>query len=102
MYARVARYEVDPARTSEAVDAFRDAAGQMADLPGLTAGYVLADDEDGVIITMTFWESRPAMDNSEMKASGLRQQAARSVDGEVVSVHSLEVTTEIGSAVQTA
>jgi heme-degrading monooxygenase HmoA len=101
MYARVARYEVDPARTREAVEAFRDAAGQLAELPGLTAAYVLADDEDGVVMTMTFWANRAAMDNSEVKASGLRHEAAKSVDGEVVSVHCLEVTTEIGSAVST-
>jgi heme-degrading monooxygenase HmoA len=100
MYARVARYEVDPARTGEAVEAFREAAGQLADLPGLTAAYVLADGEDGVVMTMTFWESRAAMDNSEVRASGLRHEAARSVDGEVVSVHCLEVTTEVGSSVR--
>ena len=101
MYARVARYQVDPARTGEAVEAFRDAAAQLADLPGLTAGYVLADNDDGVIMTMTFWESRAAMDTSEVKASGLRRQAAASVNGTVVSVHCLAVTTEIGSTVQT-
>jgi heme-degrading monooxygenase HmoA len=102
MFARVARYEVESERTDEALEAFRSAAMQLEQLDGLTSGYVLADGEDGVIVTITFWDSRKAMMDSEFKAAGLRQQAARSVNGNVVSVHSLEVAFEIGSAVKTA
>jgi heme-degrading monooxygenase HmoA len=101
MFARVARYEVKPERTDEAVDAFRDAAEQLEGIEGLKGGYVLADHEDGVIMSMTLWESRSAMDDSEVKAAGLRQQAAKSVDGAVVSVHCLDVSVEIGSSVGT-
>jgi heme-degrading monooxygenase HmoA len=101
MYARIARYDVEPDRTGEAIDAFREAVRQLEGLEGLKGGYVLADWEDGVIMSLTLWENRTAMDNSESKAGALRQQAAKSVDGVVVSVHNLDVPIEIGAAVST-
>jgi heme-degrading monooxygenase HmoA len=101
MFARVARYEVSPERTDDAVDAFREAAEQLEGISGLKGGYVLADPEDGVIMSMTFWETRQAMNDSEVQAAGLRQQAAKRVDGTVVSVHCLDVPIEIGSTVRT-
>ena len=99
MFARVARYDVKPDRTGEAVDAFREAVRELEGANGLKGGYVLADWEDGVIMSLTFWENRAVMDDSESKAAALRQQAAKSVDGEVVSVHNLDVPIEIGTAV---
>jgi heme-degrading monooxygenase HmoA len=99
MFARVARYDVEPERTGEAIEAFREAAGQLELLSGLKGGYVLADWEDGVIMSVTLWENRAAMDESENKAAALRQEAAKSVDGTVVSVHNLDVPIEIGAAV---
>jgi heme-degrading monooxygenase HmoA len=97
MFARVARYEVEPAKMDEAVDAFREAVTQIEGLPGLRGGSVLTDAEDGVIMSMTFWDSRAAMESSEVKAAGLRQQAAKQVDGIIVSVHCLDVVAEIGA-----
>jgi len=99
MYARVARYDVEPDRTDEAIEAFRGAVDELEGSEGLKGGYVLADREAGVIMSMTLWDSRTAMDNSEMKAVGLRQEAAKSVNGSVVSVHCLDVPIEIGTAV---
>jgi heme-degrading monooxygenase HmoA len=99
MFARIARYEVAPDRTGDAIEAFREAVQQLEGMNGLKGGYVLADWEDGVIMSMTLWENRAAMDESESKAAGIRQQAAQSVDGTVVSVHNLMVSLEIGAAV---
>lgn len=98
MYARVARYEVAPERMEEAVEAFRDAVGRIEGLRGLKGGSVLTDAEEGVIMSMTFWESRAAMEASEVQAAGARQAAAQRVDGIVVSVHCLDVVAEIGAA----
>ena len=96
MFARVARYDVQPDRTGEAIEAFREGVQQLEGLNGLKGGYVLADWEDGVIMSMTFWENRAVMDESESKAAALRQTAAKNVDGTVVSVHNLDVALEIG------
>ena len=98
MFARVARYEVDPDRTQEAIDAFHDAVAQLEGTPGLEGGYVFVDHEDGAIMSMTLWQNRTALDESERQASGLRQDAAKRVDGRIVSVQSLDVAIEIGAA----
>ena len=99
MFARVARYEVPPERMDDAVKAFREAVVEIEGIDGLQGGSVLVDAEDGVVMSMTFWDSRTAMEDSEVKAAGLRQQAAKEVDGTVVSVHCLDVVAEIGTAV---
>ena len=100
MFARVARYEVQADRTQEAIDAFHDAAAQLEGTSGLEGGYVFVDHEDGSIMSMTLWENRTALEESERKAAGLRRNAAESVEGRVVSVQSLDVAIEIGSAVR--
>jgi heme-degrading monooxygenase HmoA len=100
MFARVARYEVDPDRTQEALDAFHDAVAQLEGTEGLEGGYVCVDYEDGAIMSMTLWQNRVAMDESERKAAGLRQDAAKRVGGRIVSVQSLDVAIEIGAAVR--
>jgi len=97
MFARVARYEVAPERLDEATDAFRRVAGELEGVEGLLGGYVLTDAEDGIVMSMTLWENRTAMEQSEVQASGLRQQAAKQVGGSVVSVHQLDVVVEIGA-----
>ena len=101
MFARLARYEVPPERMDEAVEAFRAAVTEITGLDGLKGGSVLTDAEDGVIISMTFWETRAAMEDSEVQAAGLRRQAAQQVDGTVVSVYCLDVVAEIGTAAPT-
>ena len=82
---------------AEGVEAFREAASQLASLDGLQGGYVLTDEEEGVVMTITLWESRAAMDASEVRAARLRQEAAKQADGAVTSVQCLEVAVEIGS-----
>jgi heme-degrading monooxygenase HmoA len=97
MFARVARYEVAPERMDEAVEAFREAVAQIETIDGLKGGNVLIDADDGVVMSMTFWESRTAMEKSEVEAAGVRQEAAKKVGGTVVSVHCLDVAVEIGA-----
>jgi heme-degrading monooxygenase HmoA len=101
MFARVARYEVPLERVDDAVKAFREAVTEIEGIDGLKGGSVLVDAEDGVVMSMTFWDTRAAMMDSEVKAAGLRQQAAKEVDGTVVSVHCLDVVAEIGAVAPT-
>jgi len=86
MLARVARYQVAPERCDEAVQAFLEAGRELGELGGLDTAYVLADSESGTMMTFTLWESRAALDASEVRAASLRQRASKSVDAEVQSV----------------
>lgn len=101
MFARVARYEVQPDRTQQAIEAFHAAVTELEGTNGLEGGYVCVDHEDGAIMSMTLWSNRLAMDESERKAASLRQDAAKQVEGRVVSVQSLDVAIEIGVGVRT-
>lgn len=98
MFARVVRYSVEPERCEEALQAFERAAQEIGAIDGITGGYVMADGDDGLIITVTLWSDRNAMENSEVRASRLRQDALRSVDGEIISVERVSVATEIDSS----
>jgi heme-degrading monooxygenase HmoA len=90
---------VEADRTQEAIDAFQEAVTQLEGTEGLTGGYVCVDYENGGVVTVTLWENRGALDESERTAGALRQEAAARVDGEVISVQSLHVAIEIASAV---
>jgi heme-degrading monooxygenase HmoA len=95
VFARVVRYSVDPERCEEALHAFERAALEIGEIDGIAGGYVLADGDDGLIITVTLWTDRTAMENSEVRASRLRQDALRTVDGEIISVERLSVAAEV-------
>jgi heme-degrading monooxygenase HmoA len=95
VFARVVRYSVEPDRCEEALKAFEQAAQEIGAIDGITGGYVMADGDDGLIITVTIWHDRNAMENSEVRASRLRQDALRAVEGEIMSVERVSVATEI-------
>ena len=98
MYARLARYEVPPGRIHEVVHGFEDAAGELQGLEGLKGGYLLVDDQEGLALTLTLWDTRAALETSAARAGALRQRAVRTVDGSVQSVHGLEVALSFGDA----
>ncbi len=91
MFARVSVYEIPEAERSEAQSRFREALGQIRGLEGFKESHFLFACEGNRAMTITFWESNAAMAASRVAASRLRSQAARSVDGEVVSVDEFEV-----------
>jgi heme-degrading monooxygenase HmoA len=95
--ARVARYEVSPERCDEAVDAFLDAAKDIAEMDGFESGYVFVDSETGETMTLTFWESAATADASATRATPARRRAVSAVDGEVASVQAFDVVREFGS-----
>ena len=61
---------------------------------------MFANAEDEVLISLTLWDSRAAMDTSEVRAARLRQAAVKQVEGSVASVHTLEVAFEIAAGVK--
>lgn len=96
MFARLARYAIEPDRLDDALTAFRDAGRELAQLDGFKGGHVLVDSDEGTLMTLTLWESRAALDTSDVRAASLRQRALRTVDGEVQAVTCYEVPFELG------
>ena len=97
MFARIVRYQVDPDRCDEALEALEEAALQIGDIAGITGGYVMVDGDSGRLVTVTLWEDQAAMEASEVKASRLRQDALRAVEGDIESVERLRVATGIAN-----
>lgn len=98
MQARVARYEVPPDRCDEAVEAFTDSAKEIAAMDGYESGYVFVDSETGATMTVVFWQSHAAAENSATHAATARQRAVATVDGEVQSVQNFDVVREFGGS----
>jgi heme-degrading monooxygenase HmoA len=100
MVARVSIYELPGERVDEAVESFRSAFDQIKALEGFSEGFFLVCPEDDRAKAVTFWESRAAMDASRVTASRLRADAARTVEGSVVSVNDYEIALHVvGDAV---
>jgi heme-degrading monooxygenase HmoA len=91
MFARVARYRFPDERYDQAVESFRTASEQLRDIEGNAGGYLLVDRDNATAMTVTFWESRAAMEASEVRASRLRSQAIDAVEGGVETVDRCEV-----------
>jgi heme-degrading monooxygenase HmoA len=91
MFARVAVYEIPGHRVEEAVGSFRGAIGQISDMNGIADVFVLVSPESDRALTMSLWESQADMEASRIKASRLRNDAAKVVDGSVQSVVEYEV-----------
>jgi heme-degrading monooxygenase HmoA len=98
MFARVARYRYPEERLDDAVDAFRTASEGLRALQGNVGGYFLVDRDNSTALTVTFWESRQAMEASEVGASRLRNQAINAVEGEVQAVDRCEVAIDFSDA----
>jgi heme-degrading monooxygenase HmoA len=101
MLARVARYEVNQDRLTDAVEAFNEAGREIEKVEGFVGGYVLVDHEDGRTMTLTLWESDAALEGSESVARSARNRAAGAVDGSVLSVEKFEVALELRAQTST-
>jgi predicted secreted protein len=98
MWARVARYEVEPEKLDDAVQGFEGAAEGLEALRGTRGGFLLVDRDEGAAITVTLWESYETLCASEVAAAGLRRQAMSEAQGSIASVSLYEVAAEFGSA----
>jgi hypothetical protein len=97
LYARLARYRIEPERCHDALEAFREAGVELAALDGFADGWVAVDSESGEILTVTMWDSIAAFDASELRATTLRQKAMRAVDGGVEGVSRYDVAIRLGA-----
>ena len=95
MFARIARYAVPPDRMDEAEAAFREAAEQIQQIDGLNRATILMDGESGTVVSVTMWETRAALEASEVRASRARQHAVDAVGGDCQSVDRLAVVVDL-------
>jgi len=102
MFARLARYEIPTDRLGDAVKSFSEAGEQLRELQGYRTGFLLLDEDESSVMTLTIWETRTALETSEARAGSLRRQACSEVDGSVQSVTSYEVVAELGSGDEVA
>ena len=100
MFARIVRYKVDPERCDEALEAFEAAANEIGDIDGIMGGYVMVDGDEGRIVTVTLWEDQSKLEASEVRASRLRQEALRTVGGDIDSVERLRIAAGIANDAQ--
>ena len=63
-------------------------------MDGFESGYVFVDSETGATMTVTFWQSHAAAEDSATRAATVRQRAVSSVDGEVQSVQGFDLVHE--------
>jgi len=96
LFARVATYRIESEHTDRAVEAFTAALERIRGLEGFVDGVVLVAPEDSKVLSVTYWDSRRAMEASSVAASRARTDAARAADGEVESSCEYGVALRVG------
>ena len=91
MFARVTVYELPGDRIDEAAESFQTAFNEIAGLDGFREGFFLVCADDDRATAVTLWETRNAMEASRVTASRVRTDAARSVEGSVLSAQEYDV-----------
>ncbi len=96
MFARVATYRIEPEKVDAAVEAFENALDRIRSLDGFLDGVVLVAPHESKVLTLTYWDSRGAMEASAVAASRARSDAARAADGEVENSCEYSVALRVG------
>lgn len=92
MVARVTTYELAESTTvSDATAAFAPAIDQIRRLGGLVDAYFLVERDGRRALSITFWDSRGAMEASRVPATIARTGAAERAGADVLSTYELEV-----------
>jgi heme-degrading monooxygenase HmoA len=91
MHARMTTLTVPSEQQGGAVQSYSDTIKLFREIPGNRGAFLLVDQDGGRGVGVTLWESDQAMAESRERANELRQQAATSASGEIVSVDEYEV-----------
>jgi heme-degrading monooxygenase HmoA len=91
MHARATTLTVPSEQQDGAIQSYSDTIKLFRDIPGNRGAFLLIDRNAGSGVGVTLWESEQAMAESRERAKELRQQAASSASGEIVSVNEYEV-----------
>src|SRR5213592_2970279 len=97
MFARVSVYEIPGEQMDEAVEKFTAAIEEISACDGFAEAFFLVSAGDERATAVTFWTSGAAMEASGVTASRLRSEAARSVDGTVVSTQQYEIAARVST-----
>ncbi len=95
MFARVSVYEIADDRMDEAVTNFGTALEEIRTMDGFNEAFFVVCREDDRATALTLWSSREALEASRIAASRIRSDAARSVDGSVVSAQEYVVAVHV-------
>jgi heme-degrading monooxygenase HmoA len=88
VFARVSRYRGD----AEGMRAgFESVTAELEQIDGFREAFFLTDPEHGRAMSITFWESREALDASAEQAHQMRSRATEPADATVESIESYEV-----------
>jgi heme-degrading monooxygenase HmoA len=91
-FARMTTMAADPARVEDAIVYMREKVRPIAlGLEGHRGLLYLVDRATGTGLTLTFWESEAAMRATEQTASGIRDDAAATLESDVAGVERCEV-----------
>ena len=91
MFARIGTYDVPDGQREAVKEAFGAALAQIGKLPGFRDASLLIACDGGRAMTITYWDDANAMSASRVAATRLRTEAARVVDGDVVTAVEYEV-----------
>jgi heme-degrading monooxygenase HmoA len=83
---------VPAGRLDAAIDNFtRETAPKLRAIPGHAGSVLLVEREQSVVLALTYWKDRAALDASETQATGLRAGVADTVNATIEDVQRLEV-----------
>jgi hypothetical protein len=91
MFARLTVLEGSPDKVDEGIRSAQEIASSAKEMPGFTGGTWAVDRSSGKAIALTLWETEQALQESETWGQQVRQDAASTVAGHVVSVERYEV-----------
>lgn len=91
MHARMTRLKADSEQMNEAVQSYRDALSQFADIDGNRGAFLLVDQSNGIGVGITLWETEDSMAAARERANEIRQQAAEQVSAKIEAVEEYAV-----------
>jgi heme-degrading monooxygenase HmoA len=96
MYARVPTFKIGADNIESAMRQFEDVSlPQLRKLPGFKGATMLVNREKGMFQIVAYWDSREALDSSAEATRALREEAAKKLNAELVSLEIWEVAVDV-------
>lgn len=91
MWARVSRFRMPAERIGDDIEASKEAARSVKDIPGSRGLYYLVDRETGQTMAITLWDDEKSLRASEERANQIRKDSTDQAGGEILGVERYEV-----------